>query len=41
LHDIRQAPGLFDELLEPIKGVDELLRVVAELAQRPSVRKTV
>jgi hypothetical protein len=41
LHDISQAPGLFDELLEPIMGVDELLRVVAALAQRPSIRKTV
>jgi hypothetical protein len=34
LNDIGQAPGLFDELLEPIRGVDELLRVVAALAQR-------
>ena len=41
LNEIRQAPGLFDELLEPIMGVDELLRVVAALAQRPTVRKTV
>jgi hypothetical protein len=41
LNDIKQAPGLFDELLEPIMGVDELLRVVAALAQRPPVRKTV
>jgi len=41
LNDTQQAPGLFDELLEPIMGVDELLRVVAALAQRPSVRKTV
>jgi hypothetical protein len=41
LNDIGQAPGLFDELLEPVMGVDELLRVVAALAQRPSVRKTV
>jgi hypothetical protein len=29
LNDIGQAPELFDELLEPIVGVDELLRVVA------------
>jgi hypothetical protein len=29
LNDIAQAPGLCDELLEPIVGVDELLRVVA------------
>jgi hypothetical protein len=41
LNDTGQAPGLFDELLEPILGVDELLRVVAALARRPSVRKTV
>ena len=41
LNDISLAPGLFDELLEPIMGVDELLRVVAALAQRPTVRKTV
>jgi hypothetical protein len=41
LNDIRQAPGLFDELLEPIMGVDELLRVVAALAECPTVRKTV
>ncbi len=41
LNDTAQAPGLFDELLEPIMGVDELLRVVAALAQGPSVRKTV
>lgn len=41
LDDTRQAPGLFDELLEPIMGVDELLRVVVALAQRAPVRKTV
>jgi hypothetical protein len=41
LNDIQQAPGLFDELLEPVVGVDELLRVVAVLAQLPPVRKTV
>jgi hypothetical protein len=41
LNDIAQAPGLFDELLEPIMGVDELLRVVAALAQRSPVRRTV
>jgi hypothetical protein len=28
LNDIRQVPGLFDELLEPVKGVDDLLRAV-------------
>jgi hypothetical protein len=31
LHDIRRVPSLFDELLEPVKGVDDLLRVVADL----------
>ena len=41
LNDIKQAPGLFDELLEPIMGVDDLLRVVATLAERPPIRKTV
>jgi hypothetical protein len=41
LNDIKQAPGLFDELLEPVMGVDELLRLVATLAQPPTVRKTV
>jgi hypothetical protein len=33
LNDIRQVPGLFDELLEPVMGVDDLLRLVAALAQ--------
>lgn len=33
LNDIRQVPGLFDELLEPVKGVDDLLRMVADLAK--------
>jgi hypothetical protein len=41
LNDIKQAPGLFDELLEPIMGVNELVRVVDALAQRPSISKTV
>jgi hypothetical protein len=41
LNDLGQAPGLFDELLEPITSVDDLLRVVAALAQRPPARKTV
>jgi hypothetical protein len=41
LNDIEQAPGLFDELLEPVMGVDELLRLVATLAHCPSVRKSV
>jgi hypothetical protein len=33
LNDIRQVPGLFDELLEPVMGVDHLLRLVAALAK--------
>jgi hypothetical protein len=33
LNDVRQMPGLFDELLEPVEGVDDLLRVVANLAK--------
>jgi hypothetical protein len=41
LNDVEQAPGLFDGLLEPIMGVDELLRMVATLAQCPAVRKSV
>jgi hypothetical protein len=41
LNDTGQAPGLFDGLIEPIMGVDELVRVVAALAQSPSARKTV
>jgi len=41
LNEIGQASGLFDELLEPTAQVDELLRVLAALAKRPSVRKTV
>jgi hypothetical protein len=35
LNDIQQVPGLFDELLEPVKGVDDLLRMVADLARQP------
>jgi hypothetical protein len=34
LNDPGQPPGLFDELLEPVEGVDDLLRVVAELARK-------
>ncbi len=41
LNDPGQLPGLFDELLEPITSVEDLLRVVAALAQRPPARKTV
>jgi hypothetical protein len=33
LNDIRQVPGLFDELLEPVRGVDDLLRTVSHLAR--------
>ncbi len=39
LNDVGVAPGLFDELLEPVKGVDDLLRAVAELAAQSSIRK--
>jgi hypothetical protein len=28
------VPGLFDELLEPVKGVDDLLKMVTELAKQ-------
>jgi hypothetical protein len=34
LNDIRQVSGLFDELLEPVKGVDDLLRMVGDLARK-------
>ncbi len=34
LNDIRQVPGLFDELLEPVMGVDDLLKMVAVLAKQ-------
>jgi hypothetical protein len=34
LNDVRQMAGLFDELLEPVKGVDDLLRMVADLARQ-------
>ena len=34
LNDIRQVRGLFDELLEPVRGVDDLLRMVADLARQ-------
>lgn len=38
LNDVRQVPGLFDELLEPVKGVDDLLRMVADLAKPQSAK---
>ncbi len=33
LDDIRQVPGLFDELFEPVNSVDDLLRTVADMAE--------
>jgi hypothetical protein len=30
----KERPGLFDELLEPVKGVDDLLRMIADLARQ-------
>lgn len=39
LNETVQPPGLFDELLEPVEGVDDLLRVVAALAKLPRGRK--
>jgi hypothetical protein len=33
LNDIRQVPGLFDDLLEPVKGVDDLIRTIADLSK--------
>jgi hypothetical protein len=32
LDDIRQTPGLFHELLEPVTGVDDLLRAIGRHA---------
>jgi len=34
LNDTEQVPGLFDEMLEPVMGVDDLLRAVGHLAKR-------
>lgn len=34
LDDVRQASDLFDERLEPVNGVDDLLRTVADLARQ-------
>jgi hypothetical protein len=39
LNDVQQVPGLFDGLLEPVKGVDDLLQTVAELATQLSINK--
>ena len=36
LNDPQMAPGLFDELFEPINDIDDLLRAVADLANQPS-----
>jgi hypothetical protein len=36
LNDTKLSPGLFDEFLEPVNGIDDLLQVVAGLAKRPS-----
>jgi hypothetical protein len=36
LNDSLLAPGLFDELFEPVNGVDDLLQVVAHLAKQAS-----
>jgi hypothetical protein len=33
LNDVRQVPGLFDELLEPVTSVDDLLRMIADLSK--------
>jgi hypothetical protein len=34
LHDIQQPQGLFDELLDSVRGVDELLQVVSRLVKQ-------
>jgi hypothetical protein len=38
LDDPRPLPGVFDGLLEPPQGVEDLLRMVASLAQQATVR---
>jgi hypothetical protein len=38
LNDVREMPGLFDELLEPVRGVEDLLRMVADLARPQSAQ---
>jgi hypothetical protein len=34
LDDYGQAPGLFDKLLEPVGGVDDLLQMIAYLTRQ-------
>ena len=36
LNDTGLVPGIFDELFEPVNGVEDLLQVVAALANQPS-----
>ncbi len=37
LNDIQQPQGLFDELLDSVRGVDELLQVVGRLAKQSAL----
>jgi hypothetical protein len=37
LNDIQQPQGLFDELLDSVRGVDELLHVVGRLVKQSSL----
>jgi hypothetical protein len=37
LHDIQQPQGLFDELLDSVRGVDELLQVVGRLVKQSAL----
>jgi hypothetical protein len=39
LNDIQQPQGLFDELLDSVRGVDELLQVVARLVKQSVHRR--
>jgi hypothetical protein len=39
LHDIQQPQGLFDELLDSVRGVDELLHVVRRLVKQSALSR--
>jgi hydrogenase/urease accessory protein HupE len=37
LDDVGLPPGIFDGLLDPLEGVDDLLQMVASLAKQATV----
>jgi hypothetical protein len=39
LREIQQPQGLFDELLDSVRGVDELLHVIGRLVRQPALSK--